>query len=267
MSIHHGVTSDSQIMLGTASLLGDEATAQEEEYWARAYVNDNPALRWIVAKYVEGGRANRNRHFWSPSDLAAAVDTVPNTPMNMLHKSHYIVGTVTGARYQTEDHDLTLAQEIMNPFDAEPTGNPYIEVVGPLWRYYFPNELATIESAHAEGRLFVSMECVAETARWHTADGEHKDFPYRGPNDASYGEWQTNGNIMQFVNPHFLGTGLIVPPVSPGWGGGGGSRGRASGGKARDRGRAGLRFARTNVASFGSQGLGGNNASRNDGSP
>jgi hypothetical protein len=199
-----------QIMIGAADLWPEAAVASHPGHWAESYVNDNPALRWIVAKYVEGGNANRNNHFWAPEDLKESVASVVDTPMNMLHKSHYIVGSFTGAKYMEEDHDYALAQE-----DA----NPYIEVVGPFWRYYFPNELATVEAAHAEGKLFVSMECIAETARWHKKDGESKDFEYRGPNDASYGEWGATGNMLQFVNPHFLGGGLIVPPVQPGWGG------------------------------------------------
>lgn len=202
-------TERAQIMIGSADLWPEAAKASHPDHWAEAYVNDNPALRWVVAKYVEGGNPNRNNHFWSPGDLKASVASVENTPMNMLHKSHYIVGSFTGAKYMESDHDAALAQEI----------NPYIEVVGPFWRYYFPNELATVEAAHNEGKLFVSMECIAETARWHRPDGESQDFPYRGPNHASYGDWQSAGNTLQFIKPHFLGGALIVPPVKPGWDG------------------------------------------------
>lgn len=203
-------TERAQIMIGSADLWPEAAKASHPGHWAGDYVNDNPALRWIVAKYVEGGNPNRNNHFWAPEDLKTSVASVHNTPMNMLHKAHYVVGSFTGAKYMESDHGKALAQEV---------DNPYIEVVGPFWRYYFPNELATVEAAYKEGKLFVSMECIAETARWHRPDGETQDFPYRGPNHASYGEWGTTENMLQFVRPHFLGGGLIVPPVNPGWGG------------------------------------------------
>lgn len=203
-------TDRAQIFIGSGDLWPEAAKASHPGHWAQDYVNDNPALRWIVAKYVEGGAPNRNNHYWAPEDLKASVASVENTPMNMLHKSHYIVGSFVGAEFLTADEDVSLAQE---------ASNPYIEVVGPFWRYYFPNELATIEAAFDEGKLFVSMECIAETARWHRPNGETQDFPYMGPTHSSYGDWQRSGNMLQFVNPHFLGGGLIVPPVKPGWGG------------------------------------------------
>lgn len=205
-------TQTPHLFLGTADLWPQAATASHPGHWATAHVNDDPALRWIVAKYVEGGSPNRNNHMWAPEDLEASIASVPNSPINMLHKSHYVVGSVTGAKYMKKDEkDKKKAKaEDMNPF---------VEVVGPLWRYYFPNEVATVEAAFNEGALFVSMECIAETARWHAASGETRDFPYKGPNHESYGEWQAQGNVLQFVNPHFLGCGLIVPPVKPGWGG------------------------------------------------
>ncbi len=205
-------TERSHVLLGSVDMWPTAATAQELGHWATPHVNDNPAFRWIVAKYVEGGNPNRNNHMWSPEDLASSVESIRHTPMNMLHKSHHVVGSFTAAKYMDRPHTATLAQE--GDF------NPYVEVVGPFWRYYFPNELYTVESAFEEGRLFVSMECVSETARWHRAsDGATEDFPYMGPTHQSYGEWQAEGNVLQFVNPHFLGGGLIVPPVAPGWGG------------------------------------------------
>ena len=203
-------TASSQVMIGTGDLL-DMERAVASQHWAAGHVNDNPAFRWVVAKYVEGDNPNSNNHLWSGDDLKASAESIVNTPMNLLHRSHHIVGSFTGAKYlETEaEGSLAAAQEV----------NPHIEVVGPVWRYYFPNELATIEAAFEEGSLFVSMECVAETARWHNATGETKDFPYRGPNDDSYGEWQAKGNVLQFVNPLFLGGGLIIPPTKPGWSG------------------------------------------------
>jgi hypothetical protein len=205
-------TASSHVLLGSVDLWPSAATAQEMKHWAEPYVNSNPAFRWMVAKYVESGNPNRNNHMWSPDDLRDSVESIHHTPMNMLHKASHVVGTFVAGKYMEEEHDNTLAQ-------AQEAFNPYVEVVGPFWSYYFPNELQTVEAAYEEGRLFVSMECVAETARWHRTDGEHRDFIYMGPNHKSYGEWQSPGNILQFVNPHFLGGGLIVPPVDPGWSG------------------------------------------------
>jgi len=208
-------TASAQTLIGPADVL-DAEQAVADQHWAAAMVNSNPAFRWIVAKYVEGNKPNKNNHLWAAEDLAASVDTVQYAPMNMLHEQNHIVGSFTGSKFmKAEPHgslDPSTAQQ-------QADQNPYIEVVGPFWRYYFPNELATVEKAFAEGSLFISMECVAETARWHNQNGETKDFQYMGPSDASYGEWQKQGNILQFVKPHFVGGGLIVPPKKPGWGG------------------------------------------------
>ena len=199
-------TKSAQVMIGAGDLM-DLDRAVASQHWTADHVTDNPALRWVVAKYVEGDSPNRNNHFWASEDLRASAGSIVHTPMNLLHRSHHIVGTFTGSQFLEGAEGAAVAAE----------DNPHIEVVGPIWRYYFPNEVATIEKAVAENSLFVSMECVAETARWHKASGESKDFPYKGPTDASYGEWQEQGKVLQFVNPLFLGGGLIIPPTKPGW--------------------------------------------------
>ncbi len=204
-------TASAQILVGAGSILDEERALAD--HWAADIANNNPAFRWIVAKYVEGNKPNSNNHYWAAEDLESSADSIRFTPMNMLHQSDHIVGSFIGSKFVKEEPQGGLLST------AEHESNPYIEVVGPFWRYYFPEELSLIESAFAEGRLFVSMECVAETARWHRADGQTKDFPYAGPNDPSYGDWGTQENILQFVSPHFVGGGLIVPPVLPGWGG------------------------------------------------
>jgi hypothetical protein len=200
----------------TTHMMIDQAMLVPEDrdmasHWASDLMNNNPAYRWVVAKYVEADAPNSNRQQWTLSDLEERSSTVNHSPMNMLHRREHIVGNFIG-------------QEILYPIAGNDTveeaeqRNPYVEVVGAFWKYYFPNELASVERAFSEGSLFVSMECVGEHMTFIDPSGESKSFDYMGPSHESYGAWGlSKSNIRQIDQPHFLGGGLIIPPQKPGW--------------------------------------------------
>lgn len=196
-------------------LLGAKAMLVEDDRdvassWAHEHMTFNEAIKWVIAKYVEADRANYNNQYWRLEDLQMKKPTVVHSPMNMNHEAHHIVGTWTAAEliYPTREHS-----------DHDQTTNPYIEVVGAFWRFYFPGELARIEDAFRSGSLHVSMECVSETVTCIGEGGCGRSFAYSGPRSASYCEHLLNGGVKQLDNPHFLGGALIVPPSKPGWGG------------------------------------------------
>lgn len=202
----------STVIRGTKSyFMGAQAFLLEDERetastWASKYVKDNPAIKWILGRYVEADNPNNNRQAWAYEDLRIAQPTIDHAPMNMIHQARNIVGTYVGTEmlYPTGD-------------SAAEAQNPHIEALAAFWKYYFPDELKLVQRAHDEGQLFFSMECVAETLRF--TDGEETaEFAYKGPFHESYGEWNERSSATRWLDkPHFLGGALIVPPVKPGW--------------------------------------------------
>lgn len=194
----------SHILIDRAILVPEDR--EIASHWASSHMNGNPAYRWVIGKYVEADRPNSNMQMWRLNDLQTAQSTIIHAPMNILHHQEHIVGTFVGAEMMYPTNDV-----------AQQT-NPYLEVIGAFWRYYYPTELAVVEQSHAEGSLFFSMECVARTMTIIRPDGESASFDYDGPNSASYGEWgQSSENIRRLDEPHFLGGALIFPPKVPGW--------------------------------------------------
>jgi hypothetical protein len=201
---------NSYFMGARAFLMDDDRETASD--WAGKYMQSNPAIKWVLGKYVEADNPNNNKQAWALEDLRMNRPSINHAPMNMVHQRNHIVGAF-------------VANELLYPTDDaadEGTSNPYIETLGAFWKYYFPEEFAEVEAAHNEGKLFFSMECVAKTITFDDpGSGEKETFPYRGPRDASYGDkWNMNANATRWLDsPHFLGGALIIPPLKPGWSG------------------------------------------------
>ena len=177
----------------------DRDTASE---WASAHIIDNPALKWIVGKYVEADNANSNGQLWTLDDLRMSQPSILHGPMNISHRANYIVGTYTAAEMMYATYEA----------------NPYIETLGAYWRYYFPDELKDIENAFKEGSLFQSMECVAQSVTCAGPLGCGETFDYAGPMSQAYCEHiKDRASFRQLNNPWFLAGALIFPPDRPGW--------------------------------------------------
>lgn len=180
--------------------------------WAKQYITPNPALRWILGKYVEADRANNNKQYWTLGDLRMAQPTVAHAPLNVLHRPRHIVGAFTN----TEMIYPTQAEEAA----GDDVPRPYIEALAAFWKYYFPEELAVVEMAHNQGALFFSMECVSETVTCAGDGGCGQEFAFEGPRSPSYCEHlNRRSSVVQLNKPHFLAGALIVPPAAPGWSG------------------------------------------------
>ena len=171
--------------------------------WASHHIVKNPAIKWIVGKYVEADTPNSNGQQWSLEDLRASQSSISHTPMNLAHKEQAIVGTFT-------------ASEMIYPDYAD--ANPYIETLGAFWKYYFPDELAMVETAFQQGALYQSMECIAESVTCTGPNGCQQTFDYAGPNSPEYCEHILNRESSRQLNkPLFLAGALIYPPDRPGW--------------------------------------------------
>lgn len=201
------VKGENSYFLGSRAYVLNEDREMANGSWASKHMTTNKAFKWILGRYVEADNANSNNQYWTAGDLQLKHPTVKYAPLNMLHQQKNIVGAY-------------VASEMLYPTDEKADGtpqNPYVEALAAFWSYYFPGELAAVEAAHAEGSLFYSMECVGDTVTFRDGASE-ETFPYRGPQDESYGAWNENrAAIRQLDNPHFLGGALIIPPVKPGW--------------------------------------------------
>ena len=207
------IEGENSFFLGSrAHIIEDERETASE--WASNYIRKNPAIKWILGRYVEADNPNRNKQFWSLESIRMARPTIDHGPMNMLHRPRHVVGTF-------------VASELLYPKNApeetaampEPA-NPYVEALGAFWKYYFPEEFATVNMAHNEGSLFYSMECVSSSVTCAGENGCGETFDFAGPKSESYCEHLNSGaSIKELNNPHFLGGALIIPPERPGWAG------------------------------------------------
>lgn len=96
--------------------------------------------------------------------------------------------------------------------------NAYIEALGVFWRHYFPEEFALVEAAHAEGKLYYSMECIPAQIQCAGADGCGETYEYAGRISDTYCS-HLNDHISDkhLIDPHFTAGAILVPPVRPGW--------------------------------------------------
>lgn len=177
--------------------------------WAERNIVPNPAFKWVLGKYVEADNANSNMQYWSLEDLRKSHKTIRNSPLNLLHKPKYVVGSYVDT-------------ELVYPMTDEAedlTSNPFIEALAVYWKYYFAEEFGKVEEAHARGDLYFSMECVSETITEVWPDGTlGETFKYMGPSHQSYSEAINSRECARkFNEPHFLGGALIIPPTRPGW--------------------------------------------------
>lgn len=201
------IEGEKSFFLGSQAVLLDEK-APREMAWAERSIAANPAYRWILGRYVEADRANSNKQYWALDQLLLSQPTIANSPLNMLHRARHVVGHFVDT-------------ELMHPLDETANNDgarPYIEALACFYRYYFPDELALVEAAHATGSLYYSMECVSESITCGGEEGCSEEYAYMGPRDESYCNHLNEGlSIKQLNKPHFLAGALIIPPERPGW--------------------------------------------------
>lgn len=327
--------------LGTQAHLIDNSREIAEHAWFADRVSHNPAVRWIVGRFVEAGTVNSNNHLFNLEGLQMGRPSIEHAPLNINHTPRRIVGAFVDAeliyptttagtpvgdqQQQREDaRDFSrekrkqLAQEgkalpdgsfpivtvgdLRNAIQAlgrasdkdkarrhiikraralrktdmlpddwnvkaaddtdslitdpnttgyvtltqpslqdavldwtdtqpgivtaastsgeppTPLPNPHIEALSVVWRYYFPEEFAEIELAHAEGRLFYSMECVPESVKCTGDEGCGEVFGYRGRQSETYCEHlNESASIKELIRPHFTGGAAVIPPHAPAW--------------------------------------------------
>lgn len=198
---------DSIWLTTSASLVADDDTSRA---WAEKHIQYSPALKWLVANFVQSDKPNSNQHYWSQDDLRFGQPFIAHSPINLLHSPRRIIGHLTNS-------EMVFPTEASLAEDGS-IETPYIEVLGALYRHYFPNEMAVIERAHSEGALTVSMECSGRSVTCDGPAGCGKEFDFKGDHDPSYcGHLNSNASYKHINDPIFLACGVLVPPVKPGW--------------------------------------------------
>lgn len=171
----------------------------------------NPYFQWIQGRFVEAEQANSNGAFWSTGDLEFGEVGIKHGPLNWLHESRRVIGTIADARLVREDFAQHAALE-----------RPFIAATAAIWKWIYPDEAAEVQRASDSGNLYYSMECVAEKIQCAGDNGCGESFNYlqavTQPTTACT-HIQERSSVRRLVNPSFLGGAVIVPPVRPGWSG------------------------------------------------
>lgn len=172
--------------------------------WEKA-LSPNEHFLWMQGRFVGGEKANRNGALWSSKDLELGHPTVAYGPLNWLHESRHIIGTIADAKLIPGSGDSEQAQ----------MAEPHIMAMSAVWKWVYPDEAWVIENASDSGKLWYSMECISKNVECGNC-GE----------TAAYGKYiagdccqhmRERSATRRFDNPTFLGGAVIVPPVRPGW--------------------------------------------------
>lgn len=185
-----------------AALVADDM----EVAWAEPLIRRDPHLRWMVGRYVEADRPNKNGHIFPLDDLRAKVLTIPDKPLNVLHDPRHIVG-----HYRASE--LIVPTSVSGA--AAISVNPIVETLSVLYAWYAPEHVTKIEAAHKSGHLAQSMECVPDQLKCGTCDATHE---YKGRAHPSYCAClQQPGSAKHLLGGVFSGGGVIYPPAKPAW--------------------------------------------------
>jgi len=161
-------------------------------------------IRRLQGRLVEAGRANRNGAFWTQEDLEFGLPTIAHGPVNCGHDDATVIGVLTDAEL------------------AEASGGigPHVQVTADMWRWINPGVTARIENAVLGNRAFLSMECVSKQIQCTGPGGcgaimSYEDAQNRGEGACQH--VQERSSLRRFIEPTFLGAGVIIPPDEPAW--------------------------------------------------
>lgn len=192
------------IITGPASVMGIEKA-----------MTPNEQFLWMQGRFVGAEKANRNGAFWTTADLEMGAPTVRYGPLNWLHEAKHIIGTLADQRLV-----------VPNVEQAAEGAEPHIWALAPIWKWIYPDEAYVVEAASDAGNLWFSMECISKEVECvgdggcgaKTSYGDYLAATRPGSYSTKACEhMRQKSAIRRFAEPTFLGCGIIVPPVRPGW--------------------------------------------------
>lgn len=162
---------------------------------------------------------NLNNDVFLPEELAQAVDTPVDKPINLEHDEVTIIGHMTASRLLDQEGNEVNAADDDLPINLD------IEVQGVLYKDIFPNEVAQIIEGAKTGEAFVSMEAlftdfdfaverddtvviIPRTEETAFLTAKLKQFGGEGTL-----EGERLGRVLK--NIEFIGKGIVAKPANP----------------------------------------------------
>lgn len=188
-------------------------------------------MMWLQGRFVEAQKANRNGAYWSTEDLQFGSMSVNHGPLNWLHQEKMVIGTIadnaliqppeTTSEQARRDGIPAVTSDLITDMVMP---RPYLAAASAVWKWVHPDKVAAIESAHDQGKLYYSMECIGRAIACTTdesREGCGKEFDYvtaMVSPEKTCEHIASRSSARRIVDPSFLGGAVIVPPVQPGWG-------------------------------------------------
>lgn len=171
----------------------------------------NIGFTYLRGRMVGGEHPNANGAFWSADDLELGQSTVAGGPVNWLHDENKIIGALLDGQFVAEREAAATSMGLHQP---------HIVSTAAIWKFLYPNEAAVVEKAAADGQLMQSMECVSRAVACmdgpNGLSGCGEEFSYSDYNAGkTCSHLRERSSMRRFVDPIFLGTAIIVPPVKP----------------------------------------------------
>jgi hypothetical protein len=158
---------------------------------------------------------------------------VRHGPLNWLHQSRRIIGAIAdgklihpAAPQENASFGMTSTSTVLvngvpqQRASWRPQERPFIAATAAVWKWLYPDEARDVEQASDSGRLYYSMECVAEKIQCAGDRGCGNSFDYlKAVTDPTSvcSHIRERSSTRRMVNPSFLGGAVIVPPMTPGW--------------------------------------------------
>lgn len=180
----------------------------------REMANRKDPFLYLQGRFVGAEKANRNGALWTLEDLEVGEPTVKHGPVNWLHDDKKVVGAITDSELVLPENEREAASY------GAPYADPFISANSAIWRFLYPQEAAVIEMAADQGSLWYSMECVSESVICSGENGCGAEMSYVDAllkTTKACEHVRERASERRFKNPIFLGAGIIVPPVRPGW--------------------------------------------------
>lgn len=178
----------------------------------REIASTNEGFTFLRGRMVGADTPNQNGALWTTEDLQLGEKTVAGGPVNWLHDDTHIVGCLLDGQMVSGRREAASAG----------IGNHIVSTAA-IWNFLFPREAATMEAAAKDGQLYQSMECISRSVACvgtESAPGCGQEVTYaaydaKGPDLCSH--LRERSHVRRFVDPLFLGTAVVVPPVKPAW--------------------------------------------------